>query len=137
LAGAAEAALAVGPSTLPVNGRRLGYLASSAIPKHTSLFNCISNAQTADQAHNHQLQIKQNKTNQNPKPKKATTFANLFGNSTIPPPFFKKLHTNKVLSSKLALAKKLLLLLLLLLLKTNSYPSLLHLPLRDTDLLCK
>jgi hypothetical protein len=37
LAGAAEAALAVGPSTLPVNGRRLGYLASSAIPKHTSL----------------------------------------------------------------------------------------------------
>jgi hypothetical protein len=58
-----------------------------------------------------------------------------FNNS---PPFFKKLHTNKVLSSKLALAKKLLLLLLLLLLlKTNSYPSLLHLPLRDTDLLCK
>jgi hypothetical protein len=76
---------------------------------------------------------KQTKTQNQKKLPPLQTFLQ-FNNS---PPFFKKLHTNKVLSSKLALAKKLLLLLLLLLLKTNSYPSLLHLPLRDTDLVCK
>jgi hypothetical protein len=105
LAGAAEAALAVGPSTLPVNGRRLGYLASSAIPKHTSLLtvsqmlklliklttiNCKSS------------KTKQTKTQNQKKLPPLQTFLQ-FNNS---PPFFKKLHTNKVLSSKLALAKK-------------------------------
>jgi hypothetical protein len=102
LAGAAEAALAVGPSTLPVIGRRLGYLDISAIAKHTSLLTLLKLLIKLTTI-NCKSSNKTNKT-QNPKP---TTFANLFAIQQFPPhpPFFKKLHTNKVLSSKLELAK--------------------------------
>lgn len=102
-AGAAEAALAVGPSTLPVNGRRLGYLAISAIPKHTSLLTVSQMLKLLIKLTT--INCKSCKT-MKPKPKtKRLPALQTFLQFNNSPPFFKKLHTNKVLSSKLALAK--------------------------------
>jgi hypothetical protein len=106
LAGPAEAALAVGPSTLPVNGRRLGYLAISAIPKHNSLLtvsqmlklliklttiNCKSS------------KTKQTKT-QNQKPK-SYHLCKPFCNSTIPHPSSKNCTPTKSFLQNLHLQK--------------------------------
>jgi hypothetical protein len=83
LAGAAEAALAVGPSTLPVNGRRLGYLASSAIPKHTSLLTVSQMLKLLIKLTT--INCKSSKTKQTKtQNQKATTFANLFAIQQFP-----------------------------------------------------
>jgi hypothetical protein len=136
LAGAAEAALAVGPSTLPVNGRRLGYLAISSIPKHTSLLTVSQMLKLLIKLTT--INCKSSKTKQ-PKPKTKKlpplqTFLQF--NKKFPSLLQKIAHQQSPFFKTCTCKKKLLLLLLLL--KTNSYPSLLHLPLRDTELLlCK
>jgi hypothetical protein len=138
LAGAAEAALAVGPSTLPVIGRRLGYLAISAIAKHTSLLTLSQMLKLLIKLTT--INCKSSKTNkQKPKPKTKKlpplqTFLQ-FNNPPPSPTLLQKIAHQQSPFFKTCTCKKLLLLLLLL--KTNSYPLLLHLPLRDTELLCK
>ncbi len=84
LAGAAEAALAVGPSTLPVIGRRLGYLAISAIAKHTSLVSVSQMLKLLIKLTTINCKSSKTKTKTKTQNQKATSFANLFAIQQFP-----------------------------------------------------